>query len=524
MLGKARSTLKRALVAARGEGSAPPDDRDDELYRQRIVRLYTVIIAYGLLVLAIDLIQTPYLQWGGRVYWPRLAALAIVGPLALAGARRWIGPSLLRASEPLVYVTVLAEVTAELILSRTPLFLTDQPAVVLLFLRACYVPSRARDQLLQGAVITIAISASAFAYMHFMERDISPIFAQMAPGNMPLQIADVAGGGAIIAAITAYMTSSIEKLRHEAADARKLGQYVLEEVIGEGGMGQVWRARHALLSRPTAVKVIRGDVGPVNAARFEREVHAAARLTHASSVAIYDFGVSEDGRVFYAMELLKGLTLEGMVKRDGPMPAERVVHLLSHVLGALEEAHVLGLVHRDVKPANIMVTKNGTEHDFAKLLDYGLVHLKQRGPDHRALTSAGTLTGTPLYMAPEQCMGEPPPDGRTDLYALGAVGYFLLTGEAPFLDVNPTNVMLAHIQKKPVPPSERSELGVPPDVEAIVMKALEKAPDARFATAAEMRAALRACRCFGEWTEARAAAWWQTRAPAEIAQSPASRA
>lgn len=495
---------------------SPAGPKGDELYRQRVARLYAVIIAYGLAVLAIDLAQTPLLAWGGRVHWPRLAALVVVGPLALAGSRGWISAALLRLTEPVVYVTVVAEVTAELVLSRSPMFLTDQPAMVLLFLRACYVPSRPRDQLLQGALVTVSVGAGALAYMHFVGRDLNPIFAELAPGNRPLQVADAALGCAIITGITTYVTGSIEKLRQEAEGARQMGQYVLEEVIGEGGMGQVWRARHALLQRPTAVKVIRGDVSPTLAVRFEREVRAASQLTHASSVAVYDFGVAADGRVFYAMELLRGMTLEAMVARFGPMPPERVVHLLAHVLGALEEAHLLGLVHRDVKPANIMVTKNGAEHDFPKLLDYGLVHLKTRAADAPSLTRGGSLAGTPLYMAPELITGEPPPDGRTDLYSLGAVGYFLLTGQAPFMGPNATQVMLSHLQKKPVPPSERSEVEVPGDVEAVILRALEKGPAERFSSAGEMRAALRACGCFGAWTEARAAAWWQAHAPGEL--------
>ncbi|NUQ77472.1 MAG: serine/threonine protein kinase [Polyangiaceae bacterium] len=510
MPGHVRSFLQRSPPKAQAAANG------DELYRLRIARLYVVVIVYGLVVLAIDLAQAPLLAWGGRVHWPRLAALLVVGPIALAGIRRWVSPFFLRLTEPLVYVTVIGEVTAELILSKSPVFLGDQPAVVLLFLRASYVPSRPRAQLFQGCVVTAALGAGAFAYMHFLGRDLTPIFAELAPGNVELQVANVLLGGGVIAGITTYVAASIEALRREAEGAKQLGQYVLDEVIGEGGMGQVWRARHAILQRPTAVKVIRGDVNPNLTARFEREVKVASQLTHASSVAVYDFGVTADGRVFYAMELLRGLTLEAIVSRFGPMPPERVVHLLVHVLGALEEAHLLGLVHRDVKPANIMVTKNGAEHDFPKLFDYGLVHLKKRSPDAPSLTRGGALTGTPLYMAPELITGDLAPDGRTDLYSLGAVGYFLLTGEAPFTGPNATQVMLSHIKTKPVPPSARSEIEVPEDVEAVLLRALEKAPAARFSTAGEMRDALRACRCFGTWNEARAGAWWRAHAPGDL--------
>jgi eukaryotic-like serine/threonine-protein kinase len=262
------------------------------------------------------------------------------------------------------------------------------------------------------------------------------------------------------------------------------------------------------------VKVIRGGVSPELLARFEREVRAAAQLTHANSVAIYDFGIADGGRVFYAMELLDGLTLEEMVERCGPMPAERVVHLLVQLLGALEEAHLLGIVHRDVKPANVMVIKNGTEHDFAKLLDYGLVHLQRRSEQNLALTAKGALAGTPLYMSPEMITGDEEIDGRTDLYALGAMAYYLLTGAPPFDGSNPTQVMLAHVTKRAAPPSERSELPVPSDLEAVVLRALEKRREARFQSASEMRAALRSCACSDQWSEERAAEWWRLNAPA----------
>jgi serine/threonine-protein kinase len=496
-------SVRRTLAGvARAAGGS---DTDSALYARRMVQLYTVLVVYGAIALVVDGVQNT--TW---VHWPRLVALAGLIPVTFAAARGWLPTVVLRASEAVVYLVVVAETTAENVLSHAPAFGVAEPATVVLFLRACFIPSRAREQAIHAALLAAAVTLGAYTYLRVTGNDLNPFLAGK---SHAVQLANVVVGGIVFGGITTYAAHTIGQLRTEVHDAQRMGQYVLESRIGAGGMGEVWRAQHALLQRPTAVKVIRGNVSAELVARFEREVRAAAQLTHANSVAIYDFGVADGGRVFYAMELLDGLTLEQMVEKGGPMPASRVVHLLSQLLGALEEAHLLGIVHRDVKPANVMVIKNGTEHDFAKLLDYGLVHLIRRGSDNLALTAKGERTGTPLYMAPEMITKDEQIDGRSDLYALGAAAYYLLTGVAPFEGQNATQVLLAHVTQRPLPPSQRSELGIPADVEAVILRALEKRPEKRFANAAEMRAALRKCACAGRWTEEMAAEWWRINAP-----------
>jgi serine/threonine-protein kinase len=275
-------------------------------------------------------------------------------------------------------------------------------------------------------------------------------------------------------------------------------------------MGEVYLAEHTLLRRPCAVKLIRPAVGGgvVPAARFEREVRATAALTHPNTVEIYDYGRADDGTFYYAMEYLPGLTLEQLAERAGPLPPGRAVHLLRQVCGALAEAHAAGLVHRDVKPANVLVCTRGGIRDFVKLLDFGLV--RGTDPDAGRLTQLGAVAGTPEYMSPEQAEGQDDLDGRSDLYSLGAVAYFLLTGGPPFRRANPVQLLLAHA-RDPVPPPA----GVPADLAAVVLRCLEKDRDRRFADAAALDAALAACRLDDPWTEADAAAWWNQHAAGE---------
>ena len=303
----------------------------------------------------------------------------------------------------------------------------------------------------------------------------------------------------------------ITALRREASEARRLGQYQLKERLGAGGMGEVYLAEHRLLKRPCAVKLIHperaGDAAALR--RFEREVRATAQLTHPNTVEIYDYGHAEDGTFYYVMEYLPGLDLDDLVTRYGPVPPARAVHFLRQLCGALQEAHAAGLVHRDIKPGNVLVCRHGGRHDVAKLLDFGLVQASgARGDDPSRLTAKGTVVGTPAYMAPEQARGAEAADARSDLYSLGALGYFLLAGRPPFQRGTTLDVMLAHVQE-PVPPLANA----PADLEAALRRCLAKAPADRFPNAGSLDEALAGCACAGEWTEARARAWWQEHQP-----------
>jgi serine/threonine-protein kinase len=312
---------------------------------------------------------------------------------------------------------------------------------------------------------------------------------------------------AVAVTMAIFGSHKINALRQEALEARKLGQYRLKERLGVGGMGEVYLAEHALMRRLCAVKLIRperaGD--PESLRRFEREVRATATLSHPNTVEVFDYGQTEDGTFYYAMEYLPGLSLKELVERHGPLPPERAVYLLRQVCGALREAHGVGLVHRDVKPGNVLVCQRGGLSDVAKLLDFGLVRVA--APAGQTLTRDGMIAGTPAYMSPEQAAGQADPDARSDIYSLGAVAYFLLTGEPPFARATAVQTLAAHLGETVAPP-DLLRPDVPADLQAVVLRCLEKDPGRRFANADALDQALARCSSAGHWTRERAAEWW----------------
>ncbi len=304
-----------------------------------------------------------------------------------------------------------------------------------------------------------------------------------------------------------------------AQTALELGSYRLVAPIGEGGMGEVWKASHRMLARSAAIKLIRMQAAgssarqaDLSAKRFQREANVIAGLQSPHTVYLYDFGVARDGRFYYVMELLDGISLQTLVTTFGPQPAGRVLPILISISESLEEAHRQGLIHRDLKPSNVMICKVGLQHDFAKVLDFGLAKFISGDDITTQLTMEGTAAGTPGYIAPEVAMGEPTVDGRADVYALGCIAYFLLTGTLVFTDPNPMSLALKHVQAEPDPPSSRTELPIPSDLERIVLHCLGKRPDDRPASAAELAAALDACST-PHWTPPEADAWWQRHLP-----------
>lgn len=302
--------------------------------------------------------------------------------------------------------------------------------------------------------------------------------------------------------------------------ARDLGSYQLVSLIGAGGMGEVWRARHRMLARDAAIKVIRADLmllqpgyaSDITRKRFAQEAQAIASLQSPHTVYLYDFGISENGSFYYVMELLDGISLQVLVDKFGPQPASRVIHILRQVCDSLEEAHRRGLIHRDIKPNNIIVCMVGIEYDFLKVLDFGLVKNVSR-KETLHLTATGVTAGTPAYMAPEVAMGEESIDGRTDIYGLGCVAYFLLTGSPVFDEKTATATTMAHVQKTPVPPSRRSEVPIPPQLESLVLRCLAKRPELRPQSALELSGLLAAITDVPEWTQESAERWWQTYLP-----------
>ncbi len=311
-------------------------------------------------------------------------------------------------------------------------------------------------------------------------------------------------------AIAVFGSYRIEVLHKQAFAAQQLGQYRLKKRLGSGGMGEVYLAEHLMLRRPCAVKLIRpaqaGDRTTLQ--RFEREVRAMATLTHWNTVEVYDYGHAEDGTFYYVMEYLPGHNLEKLVERHGPMPPGRVIHLLRQVCNALREAHSIGLLHRDIKPSNIITCERGGVFDVAKLLDFGLVYESGLAKTVDKLTTVGTILGSPPYMSPEQAAGKSDLRPASDIYSLGGVAYFLLTGQAPFVRETVMQIFLAHAYEPVVPPSKiRPDL--PTDLEAIVLRCLSKKPEDRFADVASLEQALTRCRAADEWTEELAAAWWK---------------
>jgi serine/threonine-protein kinase len=322
---------------------------------------------------------------------------------------------------------------------------------------------------------------------------------------------------------TSAISWIVHGLRVQVRKAMQLGQYLLEEKVGEGGMGVVYRASHALLRRPAAIKLL-SHANEHGLGRFEREVQITAKLTHPNTVAVFDYGRTPDGTFYYAMEYLEGVSLEDLVVEHGPQPARRVVHVLLQACGALEEAHANGLVHRDIKPANIMLTERGLLPDFVKVLDFGLVKETESAPGDLAQSSVNTVLGTPHYMAPEAIVDPANIDGRADLYALGATGYFLLTGERVFDGANLVEVCSQHLHQPPVPPS-RKRPDVPPVLEKIVLACLAKKKEERPKDAAALAALLvEAQEETGEWTREEAQAWWASRARKASGELPAAKA
>jgi serine/threonine-protein kinase len=335
---------------------------------------------------------------------------------------------------------------------------------------------------------------------------------------------------AIICAGLAHWTAVlVYKLSREAAKARRMGSYQLVEKIGSGGMGEVWKAKHRLLVRPAAIKLIRRDVCGkddetcrTTMRRFEREAQTTALLRSPHTVELYDFGMTDEGTFYYVMELLDGLDLKRLVERYGPLPGDRAIHLLRQTCHSLHDAHSAGMVHRDVKPANIFTCRRGQDYDFVKVLDFGLVAASADASDMRTqLTADGVMSGTPAFMAPEMASGEGTIDARTDVYALGCVAYWLLTGRVVFEGNSAVAVILKHARDLPAPPSSRTELPIDPELERIVLACLAKDPDDRPASAAILSQQLEECaRTAGAWTNDSAMQWWRMHAPEAGARGP----
>jgi len=383
-----------------------------------------------------------------------------------------------------------------------------------LIARAIFVPSTARHTTWLGLAIGIPLVIAV--YLNFLTVDLDVwnshgFFRKIEQEHVLArsQAIQIGFAWALTTLLAAWATRVIYGLRKDVRDAKKLGQYLIEEKLGEGGMGTVYRAQHGLLKRPTAIKLLGPDRNaPDDIDRFRREVQMTARLKHPNTVTIYDYGRTDDGTFYYAMELLEGVTLLEVVQAQGPLPQSRVIHIMRQCAMALHEAHQMGLVHRDIKPNNIMMTQQGGVHDVTKVLDFGLV--KGVGPDaDTTKTWTEAIIGTPRFMSPEQILDPPSVDARSDLYALGAVGYYLLAGRFVFEGTSAIEICAQHLSAVPEPPSTVADLDVHPELERIVMQCLEKKRDDRPQSGAELAECLGALPIH-RWTQRAAAHWWET--------------
>jgi serine/threonine-protein kinase len=315
---------------------------------------------------------------------------------------------------------------------------------------------------------------------------------------------------ALGSAIAIFGSYKISTLQLQAYQARKLGQYQLHKKLGAGGMGEVFLGEHMLLKRACAIKIIRPEQAgdPTTLARFIREVQAMATLTHWNTVEIYDYGNAEDGTFYYVMEYLPGLSLQELVETHGPLPPGRAIHFVRQLCAALKEAHAIGLIHRDIKPSNVIACRRGAVQDVAKLLDFGLVHDHALDGMSDKLTLHGAVLGSPPYISPEQARGRGHVDGRSDIYSLGGLLYYLVTGQAPFVRESVMELLVAHLHETAVPPRlVRPEL--PIDLEEVITTCLRKEPAERYPDVSSLDRALARCESAEAWDAEQAEAWWR---------------
>lgn len=491
-------------------------DETAALLRNRLTAAALVIV----IVLAVAFVGN-LLEGVASLWWLRGMILVItLGCLLLLRSRGALSLSQLRVIELVLFGSVVVQMSL-MLATRMAEYAGRNDATsvasvrhqflaawcVVIFVYGIFMPNTWR----RGAAVTISIALVPYAVLA-AERSFLPGLAAFLEADkaglvIPLPL--------VTALIATYAAHIITSARREAFKARQFGQYRLMERLGGGGMGEVFRAEHVLLKRPCAIKLIKAanEASVTAIARFEKEVKTTAKLTHWNTVEIYDYGRTDDGTFYYVMELLPGMSLEDLVEKHGPLPPARAIYLLGQVCGALHEAHLAGLIHRDIKPANIFAAQRGGVYDVAKLLDFGLVKQRAGEPDEQT-PGRESVSGTPLYMSPEQAWAYEEVDGRADIYSLGAVAYYLLTGQPPFTGKNVLAILAAHGKTEVSPPS-RVNPAIPADLERIVLKCLAKKPSDRYQDAARLMQVLSHCSVAAEWGPEQAANWWRSIGTAE---------
>jgi serine/threonine-protein kinase len=476
----------------------------------RLRSLCLVIGSLWLIGLTVNHVIAPLLGLpvGQVVPWSRVADILAAVCLILSATVYWLAPRVGRDADHLFNIALSYEVliafAVGVVNQWQPLALAGRLSwlCVLVLIFPSIVPGPPRKVLI-GSLLSASMDPVGLLIARARGLELPPL-GLLVWAYLP---------NYICACLAIVPSQIIARLSRKVSRARQLGSYRLVERIGSGGMGEVWKAEHQLFARPAAIKLIAGHAlmegsGGIAEERFRREAESAAGLRSPHTIQLYDFGITRDRRLYYVMELLEGCDLETLVGRYGPQPPARAAHILRQACLSLAEAHACGLVHRDIKPANVHLGRVGLEYDFVKVLDFGLV--KRDGPAVRQdmrLTSPETMSGTPAYMAPEMAAGEPV-DARADLYALGCVGYFLLTGSLLFEGENALQLILKHIQTAPVPPSARLGKPVPVELENLILRCLAKDPADRPPDAASLGESLSQCGAL-EWTQRDARLWWE---------------
>jgi serine/threonine-protein kinase len=488
---------------------ALPDDLAEEAAGR--LRLFALVMA-GLwgIGIAVNHLIFPYLELRPEqiVPWTPVSDLVGLGSIAVSAAVYAIAPRVAREQDRLATLAIAYEVLVALGIGVVnqwhPVALAGRLSwicvVILLF--PLLIPGSTR-RVLVGSMLAASMDPVGILISHARGVEV-PTLTLTLWTYLP---------NYVCAALAVIPSKIVAHLGQKVSRARQLGSYRLVEQIGRGGMGEVWRAEHRLFARPAAIKLITAqrleEASSVAEERFRREAQAAAALRSPHTIQLYDYGITRDRRPYYVMELLEGCDLETLVRRYGAQPAPRVAHILRQACHSLAEAHAGGLVHRDIKPANLHIGRLGLDYDFVKVLDFGLVKRQDGLPERDVqLTSPEAISGTPAYMAPEMASGEPV-DSRADLYALGCVGYYLVTAQRIFEGTHPMQVLLQHLKSDPVPPSERLGSPIPVALERLLMQCLAKNPADRPAGAAALAESLGSA-CAEEWTQADARRWWET--------------
>ncbi len=401
-------------------------------------------------------------------------------------------------------------------------------AALWIVLFAAVVPLSPHLHLLGSLLSVLAIPV--FLFLSLLLPDSEPV----SPELISTVLAQLMGPALLAVAFAYYAARIVFGFTRELSSARQMGSYRLTQRLGKGGMGEVWRAEHDMLARPAAIKLIRADlaegVDPASSRayllRFQREVEATANLRSPHTIGVYDYGISDDGTFYYVMELLDGLDLDEVVRTHGPLPAGRVIHILRQACHSLGEAHQHGLIHRDIKPANVFLCRHGRDVDVVKILDFGLV--KETTATNEVtqvgMTQEGMFVGTPACAAPEIVSGEPAQVGpKSDIYSLGCVAFWLLTGRNVFQAQSAMQMLAKHLQEPPVPPSTLAEEDVPPDLDRILLECLEKDPDRRVTSADELDQRLAELQQSVPWPADGARRWWDVQRPLQSDSVSATR-